>query len=63
VPQPEQNFALAGSSVPHSVQWCTAGASAWPQPMQNLAPAGLAAWQDAHTGPDPGAAVCGWAGA
>ena len=58
VPQPEQNRAAAGSSVPHSVQCWTAGASRWPQPMQNLAPAGLGAWQDAHTAPE---ACCGCA--
>ena len=52
VPQPAQKWALAGSSAPHSVQCWTAGASCWPQPMQNRAPAGLGAWQDAHTGPD-----------
>ena len=51
VPQPEQKWAPAGSSVPHSVQCWTAGASCWPQPMQNRAAAGLDAWQDAHTGP------------
>ena len=59
VPQPAQKCALAGSSVPHSVQCWTAGASAWPQPMQNFAPAGFCAWQDAHTGPDE---AC-WGGA
>ena len=62
VPQPEQKCALGGSSVPHSVQCWTAGASAWPQPMQNFAPAGFGAWQDAHTRPDPGPAACGWDG-
>jgi len=39
VPQPEQNFALAGSSVPHSVQWCTAGAKFCMGCGQALAPA------------------------
>ena len=37
--------------MPHSVQCATTGASGWPQPMQNRAPAGFAAWHDAHTGP------------
>ena len=56
VPQPAQKWAPAGSSVPHSVQCATTGASAWPQPMQNRAPAGLAAWQFTHTGPAAAAA-------
>ena len=55
VPHAAQKWAPAGSSVPHSVQCGTAGASGWPQPMQNRAPAGLAAWQFAHAGPAAGA--------
>ena len=51
VPQPEQKWALAGSSAPHSVQCWTVGVSRSPQPMQNFAPAGLGAWQDAHAEP------------
>jgi hypothetical protein len=60
VPQVAQKWAAAGSSVPHSVQCTTAGASAWPQLMQNRAPAGFDAWQEAHAGP---AAACCTVGA
>ena len=56
VPQLAQKRAAPGSSVPHSVQWVTAGASPWPQLMQNFAPAGFEAWQDAHA--TPAAACC-----
>ena len=58
-----------GSSAPHSVQCATAGASGWPQLMQNRAPAGFGPSQFAHTGPgtacDAGTAggVPGWTGA
>jgi hypothetical protein len=57
VPQLAQKRAPPGSSVPHSVQWVTAGASPWPQLMQNFASAGFEALQDAHTT----AAAAGWA--
>jgi hypothetical protein len=57
VPQFAQKRAPPGSSVPHSAQWVTAGASPWPQFMQNFAPAGFEAWQDAQTAP----VAVGWA--
>jgi len=57
VPQFAQKRAVDGSSFPHSVQCLTAGAIAWPQPMQNFAPAGFGVEQDAH------AAVAAVAGA
>ncbi len=37
-PQPKQNFASAGSSVPHSAHTFACGV---PQDIQNFAPAGL----------------------
>jgi hypothetical protein len=59
VPQVAQKWADGGSSVPHSVQCTTAGASGWPQPMQNFAPAGLAAWHCAHVTPAGAAGAAG----
>src|ERR1700722_17088453 len=66
VPQLAQNLAAPGSSVPHSVQCFTAGAIAWPQPMQNLAPAGFDVEQLAQARPagaGAGAAAAAGAGA
>ena len=51
MPQLAQNLAAPGSSVPHSVQCFTAGAIAWPQPMQNFAPAGFDVEQLAQATP------------
>jgi hypothetical protein len=57
VPHAAQKWAPGDSSVPHSLQCCTAGAIAWPQLMQNRAPAGFGASQDAQTVPAAGWAV------
>ena len=66
MPQLAQNLAAPGSSVPHSVQCFTAGAIAWPQPMQNFAPAGFDVEQLAQATPvgaGAGAAAAAGAGA